>query len=272
MKLGIAKLGHIGSSFVDKLLDERAEREDLDVFCIGSGSKMDPCSSKEVIKKLFETNCDAYIVVSPNPSTPGSREALEKIEEIEEPIVIIGDVAGKEVREDLEKWGFGYIFVYGDALIGARKEFLDPVEMADFNSNVLKVLSLTGVFRKIVSETDRLIDSVKKDSNYLPKDILEPNKIVSEEFENPYARAKARASLEISQNVAILNQKACFKLDNRDEYLPLVVATHEMMEKASELAKEAREIEKTNDNVLRKPHDYDGGFLEKRELFEEFKK
>ena len=34
-------------------------------------------------------------------------------------------------------------------MIGARREFLDPVEMADFNGNLVKVLALTGAFRKL---------------------------------------------------------------------------------------------------------------------------
>ena len=36
-----------------------------------------------------------------------------------------------------------------DAMIGARREFLDPIEMADYNGNLIKVLAGTGAFRKL---------------------------------------------------------------------------------------------------------------------------
>jgi methylenetetrahydromethanopterin dehydrogenase len=50
----------------------------------------------------------------------------------------------KEAREALEQEGFGYIIPPVDPLIGAKREFLDPVEMASFNSDVMKVLSICG--------------------------------------------------------------------------------------------------------------------------------
>lgn len=270
MRLGLAKFGYIGSSFIDKLLDERAEREDLDVFCVGSGSKMDSKSSKEVSNRLLEVDCDAYLVVSPNPSSPSFSEAIELFEDVEEPVVVLGDYVGKKAIDKLKKVGIGYVFVYGDPLIGARKELLDPIEMADFNSNVLRVLSNTGVFRELVAEVDRLVDSVKKGSEYLPKRVLDPMEVVSSEFENPYAMAKARGALEIAEDVADKNTEACFNIEEKERYLKLVSASHEMMQKAAELAKEAREIEKSNDSVLRQPHDSNGELLFKRELLKDF--
>ena len=51
---------------------------------------------------------------------------------------------------------FGYIIMKGDAMIGARREFLDPIEMADYNGNLVKVLALTGAFRKLQMASTRL--------------------------------------------------------------------------------------------------------------------
>ncbi|HVP41062.1 MAG TPA: F420-dependent methylenetetrahydromethanopterin dehydrogenase, partial [Candidatus Krumholzibacteriaceae bacterium] len=42
------------------------------------------------------------------------------------------------------------------------------------------------------------------------------------------------------------------------KYIPLVVSAHEIAQTAARLAEEAREIEKYNDTLVRKPHAKDG--------------
>jgi methylenetetrahydromethanopterin dehydrogenase len=52
----------------------------------------------------------------------------------------------------------------------------------------------------------------------------------------------------------------------------MVAAAHEMMRAASRLVDEAREIEKSSDTVLRKPHFRDGTLGVKKNLMEKPKK
>ncbi len=62
----------------------------------------------------------------------------------------------------------------GDPLIGARREFLDPTEMAIFNSNVIKVLAVTGICSIMLREIDRVISELKHDRTpTLPKLVLD---------------------------------------------------------------------------------------------------
>jgi len=44
----------------------------------------------------------------------------------------------------------------------------------------------------------------------------------------------------------------------RDKYIPLVACAHEIAQVAAKLAEEAREIEKYNDTLVRKPHSKNG--------------
>jgi opine dehydrogenase len=87
-------------------------------------------------------------------------------------------------------------------MIGARREFLDPVEMADFNGNLVKVLAITGAFRKLQLAVDLVIDQVKAGKKgaelVLPKIVMTTDKAVEGEFTNNYALAKARAAHEIA--------------------------------------------------------------------------
>ena len=62
--------------------------------------------------------------------------------------------------------------------------------------------------------------------------------------------------------------KACFVLKERDEYIPLLAAAHEMMRYAAKMCDDAREIEKSNDTVVRTPHKSNQKLLLKRALFE----
>lgn len=101
-----------------------------------------------------------------------------------------------------------------DSMIGARREFLDPIEMADFNGNLVKVLAITGAFRKLQVALDEVIDQVKAGKKgadlALPKIVMSSDKAIEGEFSNPYANAKARAAYEIASAVAGVNVKGCF--------------------------------------------------------------
>ena len=171
---------------------------------------------------------------------------------------------------DREKAGFGYIIVEADSMIGARREFLDPTEMALYNSDIIRVLAATGAFNIVVEAIDEAIESIKQGKKpKLPKLIIDGVKAVeSAGFSNPYAKAKALAAYEMAKQVSRLTITACFKIQDSSLYVPMVAAAHEIMRNAAKLADEAREIEKTQDKVLRKPHFRNGKIGTKRKLME----
>src|SRR4030066_403993 len=192
-KIGIFKCGNIGTSpLLELLLDELADRKDIKVRTVTTGSKMGADDVEEALPKIFEFNPDLLILTSPNTALPGPAKVREKLSSSGLPGLVITDAPGKRIKAELEKQGLGYIIITGDPLIGARKEFLDPTEMAIFNSNISKVLAITGVYRIVHQEIDKVI----------------------------YA--------------------------------------HEVAQIAARLAEEAREIEKYNDTLTRKPHAKDG--------------
>jgi len=153
-------------------------------------------------------------------------------------------------------------------MIGARRPFLDPVEMALFNSSILAVLAITGVLPLIYTEIDKVIGQIEKgESPTLPRIVIDKNNAIqAADFSNPYAKNKALAAHEICKTVASLTVEGCFKVKEREEYMPLVGAAHEMMRHAMLLADEAREIEKNGNTVIRRPHAADGTVLSKRDF------
>jgi len=67
VKVGVAKLGNIASGvMVELLLDERADREDMQTFMATSGTKLQPEDVDRVVKNLIAYGPDFAIVVSPN--------------------------------------------------------------------------------------------------------------------------------------------------------------------------------------------------------------
>ncbi|MFQ6095366.1 MAG: F420-dependent methylenetetrahydromethanopterin dehydrogenase, partial [Candidatus Bathyarchaeia archaeon] len=168
----------------------------------------------------------------------------------------------------------GYIIVEGDPMIGARREFLDPTEMALYNSDVIRVLAVTGTLSLIVREIDRVIRSIKDGVKpTLPRVLVtEAEAAEAAGFVNPYARAKAAAAYEMAKRVTRINSDACFKVTDWNVYVPLVAKGHELMRKAAQMADEAREIEKSGDRVLREPHFKDGSRGWKRILTEKPKR
>ena len=82
---------------------------------------------------------------------------------------------------------------------------------------------------------------------------------------------KAIASYNMASMVSEMNIEACFKVNEPDMYIPLVTASHELISAAAKLADEARELEKSNDTVLRTPHAKDGSVLVRQSLMDAYK-
>ena len=268
-KIGIFKCGNIGTApLLELLLDELADRKDIKVRTVTTGSKMNPEDVEETVPKIFELNPDLLIVISPNTSLPGPGKVREKISSSGLPGIVISDAPGKRAKEEMEKQGLGYIIITGDPLIGARKQFLDPIEMAVFNSNICKVLAITGVYRIIQQEIDNVVYAIENGQQpVLPRLILDL-KVVRDrsEFDNPYAKAKAIAAYGLAEKIADINVQACFMEKDSEKYIPLVAGAHEIAQAAARLAEEAREIEKGNDSVVRKPHSKSGKVKVKTKL------
>lgn len=270
VRVGLVKVGNIGTStMVDLMLDERADREDVEFRVTASGPKLAEGDCREVAGKLLEFDPDLIILVSPNPALPGPTEARRILAGAGKPCIVIGDAPGAKIAGDLEREGLGYIFVEADSMVGARREFLDPIEMSLFNADVIKVLSVTGAFRVVYEEIDKAIAGVKAGGTYLPRVIVNRDRAIEAAgFENPYARAKAMAAFEMAKMVTALTVEGCFKVRERERYVPIVASAHEMMAMAARLADEAREVEKGEDALLRRPHAKDGRMLSKRKLME----
>ncbi|UCF44813.1 MAG: F420-dependent methylenetetrahydromethanopterin dehydrogenase [Candidatus Bathyarchaeota archaeon] len=260
-KIGFFKCGNIGTSpLIELLLDELADRKDIKVRTVTTGSKMGPEDVEEALPKIFEFNPDILILVSPNTALPGPAKVREKISNSGLPGIVVTDAPGKRVKATLEEQGLGYIIITGDPLIGARKQFLDPIEMAIFNSNISKVLAITGAYRILYQEIDKVIYAIENgQSPVLPRLIIDLNMIRDRsEFNNPYAKAKAMAAYGLAEKVAKINMKACFIEKESEKYIFLVTCSHEIAQTAAKLAEEAREIEKYNDSLVRKPHGKSG--------------
>ena len=254
------------------LLDERADREDIITFMATSGTKLQPEDIERVVSNMKAWGPDFCIVVSPNGVLPGPTQAREDLAAAGIPCIVITDdvTTKKEQFEALKASKFGYIIMKADSMIGARREFLDPIEMADYNGNLVKVLAITGAFRKMQTELDKVIDQVKAGKKgadlALPKVVMTSDKAVDGEFSNPYALAKARAAYEIAQQVAGVNVKGCFMTKEWEKYIPIVASAHEMMRQAMLLCEEARNLEKGVDGVIRKPHKKTGEIVSKTAL------
>jgi Coenzyme F420-dependent N(5),N(10)-methenyltetrahydromethanopterin dehydrogenase len=272
VKVGVAKLGNIASGVMaELLLDERADREDMQTFMATSGTKLQPEDIDRVISNMKAYQPDFAIVVSPNGVLPGPTGAREQLAAAGIPVIVItDDVTTKKEWAEMKESKFGYIIMKADSMIGARREFLDPVEMADYNGNLVKVLALTGAFRKMQLALDQVIDQVKAGKKgadlVLPKIVMTADKAVEGEFTNPYALAKARAAYEVASAVAMVNVKGCFMTKEWEKYIPIVTSAHEMMRAAAVLCDEAREIEKAGDGIVRKPHKKDGVLVAKTKL------
>jgi len=260
-KIGIFKTGNIGTSpNLELLLDELADRKDIKVRTVTTGSKMSLEDVEEAFPKILEFNPDMFVTISPNTALPGPAKAREQISKSGKPGIVISDSPAKRVKAEMESQRLGYIIITGDPLIGARKEFLDPIEMAIFNSNINKILAITGAYRIVQQEIDKVIYSIEAGQTpVLPKLVIDMNAIRDNSiFNNPYAKAKAMAAYGMAEKIADVDTQACFMEKEMEKYIPLVASAHEIAQAAARLAEEAREIEKSNDTLLRKPHAKDG--------------
>lgn len=270
VRLGFLKLGNIATApLLELLLDERAEREDLEFRVLSSGPKMTPEQAEELARAMVSLRPDMVFVVSPNASLEGPRRARETLSREGIPIVVITD-GPRKLLEELKERGMGGIIIEADSMIGARREFLDPIEMALFNADAIRVLCVTGVFGVLVGVIDKLVEQLKEGVKpELP--LLEVTRNVALQdsgLSNPYALAKAGAAYEMAKRVAALTTEACFREKDWIIYTSLCATAHELMRIAGILADEAREIEKYGDSLLRRPHHRDGSVLKKRKLLE----
>ncbi|MCK4313682.1 F420-dependent methylenetetrahydromethanopterin dehydrogenase [Candidatus Bathyarchaeota archaeon] len=269
MKIGVFKCGNIASSpLFELLLDELADRKDIETRTVTTGSKMGVRDVEDALPKIFEFSPNLLVFISPNPSIPGPAKVRERLSNKGIPSVVISDAPAKRIKKELEEQGLGYIIIMGDPLIGARREFLDPIEMAIFNSNIIKVLAIVGVYRIIHQEIDKMIHATKTGLNpVFPKLIIDADIIRDRsDFKNPYAKAKALAAYELTEKIAEINIQACFRESESNKYIPLVACAHEIAQIAAKLAEEAREIEKYSDTLVRKPHSKSGKLKVKTKL------
>ena len=270
LKIGILKNGTIGSSLLLAfLMDERAEATRINVYEVTSGAKMHPPEMCiKTMDDLLKWGPELIIMSSPNAALPGPKSTREMAGNI--PTIVISDAPAKKAVDEIKEKNMGYILINCDSMIGARRPYLDPVEMSIFNSDLLKVLAITGALQVIAEELNKVIlDMLEGRSPSLPQIIVDSN-VATEaaKFSNPYAKVKAIAAFELAASVSKVTGKACFQLKERSEYMPLLAAAHEMMRTAARMCDEAREIEKSNDTVIRKPHHSKQHFLTKIGLFD----
>jgi len=271
VKVGFLKLGCIGSALLTEfMLDERAEREDIDVRVVGAGAKLGVEQAEDVARRLLEFKPQLVIATSPNATLPGPKKARQIIRDAGIPTIVVTDSPGKKAAQELEQQGFGYVIVEADSMIGARREFLDPTEMVLFNLDVTGVLAATGALSLLAGEIDKAIGAIKSGAQpSLPKIIVDKDKAVkAAAFTNPYSASKAIAAYETARRVADMTTEACFVVKEWERYTQLASAAHEMMREAARLANESREMEKGLDSVSRNPHYDDGTVLRKRKLIE----
>ncbi|HUL62262.1 MAG TPA: F420-dependent methylenetetrahydromethanopterin dehydrogenase, partial [Methanocella sp.] len=157
VRVGIVKLGNLGTSrYIDLILDERADR-DVYVRTVGTGAKLGEPEADEAAKEIQTFKPQVCIVISPNGALPGPTKCRETIKAAGIPTIVISDVPLMKVKDDLKAKGFGFFIVKADSMIGARRQFLDPTEMVLFNADMTKVLDGTGVVRLIQKEMDKVI-------------------------------------------------------------------------------------------------------------------
>lgn len=269
------KIGYIGTTtLIDALLDERSTRTDLTMRVISSGVKMDDAEAEAVCKIAAEIESDLYVIVSPNAALSGPKKAREVLKETGKPIIAISDEPSRKALKKIPEEGMGYIVVYGDPMIGAMTAYLDPVEMGLFNADVIKVLSVSGAFRRIHSELDRVIEEIKAgEKPTLPEVVLTKTRaLASSEIQNPYAYGKAMAAYEMCRQAGKLNTEGLYKTDDRAEKIHKFTAAHEMVRQAAQLCDEAREIEKSNDTAVRVAHFKKGNLRRKVDLHGKYEK
>ena len=268
MLIVVAKTGNIGASTVlELLLDERADRKDIDVRVVSSGAKMGKDEAEYVSNRVLELNPDLILYTTPNASAPGPKKAISAF--AGKNAIVVSDAPAVKAKDFIEEKGLGYILVKADAMIGARREFLDPTEMAVFNADMLKVLAGTGALRLIQIELGKTIDALKAGKSYLPRVVVTAENAVEQaNYSNSEAREKAVTAYNMCVEVGGINVRGCFMEKEPAKYIQTVAEAHELLRKAATLIDEAREIERANDTLYRTPHSTDGRILRKTKLME----
>lgn len=271
IRFGIIKAGCTGSlPLLEFLIDERADREDVDVIVCGSGAKLGLKQCETVTTMMIAQNPQFVILIGPAQQAPGPKRARKLLVEAGLPTLVISDGPARTLIKDFEAAGVGYLIIDADAMIGARREFLDPMEMILFNSDILKVLAVTGVLQLITNEVDQLIQAVKENVTLkLPQILVTKEQAIEvSSLSNPYAKAKAMAAYEIAKRAATINSQGCFRVTEWQHYVALVASGHELVRYAASMADEAREIDKAGDQVKRSPHYPNGVVGSKARLIE----
>jgi methylenetetrahydromethanopterin dehydrogenase len=267
------KLGYIGTTtLVDALLDERSSRQDLKTRVISSGVRMDDEEAEYIANLAKTVESDLYVVISPNAALSGPKKARNILKEAGKPIIIISDEPSRKSLRNMDEENMGYIVIYGDPMISAKTVFLDAVEMAIFNADVLKVLAVTGALRLVHTTIDNVIEQIKNGVKpELPKLVINKEKALeASDIVNPYAYGKAMAAYEMARRVASLSSEGVFKISGRNEAVPVLSAAHELLRQAAKLADEAREIEKANDTAVRVAHFRNGSLRRKIGLYDKY--
>ncbi|MHA1304520.1 MAG: F420-dependent methylenetetrahydromethanopterin dehydrogenase, partial [Candidatus Heimdallarchaeaceae archaeon] len=140
VKITFIKIGNITlSTLIDIMLDERASREDVQGTVLSSSTKLSPDDAERLLPLIEQVETDLIVVVSPNANLNGPKFLINELKG-RYPLVVISDSADKELRQEWKAEGIGYIIVPFDPMIGAKKDFLDPVEMGLFNGYIINAL------------------------------------------------------------------------------------------------------------------------------------
>jgi methylenetetrahydromethanopterin dehydrogenase len=268
MLIAVTKTGNIGASTVlELLLDERADRKDIDVRVVSSGAKMDNAEAEYVSTRILDLDADLIIYATPNANAPGPKKVIDAFSG--KNAIIVSDAPAMKARDYIEKRGLSYILISADAMIGARREFLDPTEMAVFNADILKVLAGTGALRLIQTEIGKTVDALKEGAKYLPRIVVTAESAVEHaNYSNSVAREKAVLAYNMAEEVGSLNVRGCFMEKDPSKYIQTVADAHELLRKAATLIDEAREIERKSDTLYRTPHNPHGRIMRKTRLME----
>ncbi len=270
IKIAVLKIGNIGMSpLFEFLFDERAERVNVEFRVFGSGSKMTGESLEASVNDLVKWKHDLTILITPNASLPQCINVIETLRETGIPLIVISDSSSLKIASELKNKKVGYIIITADPMIGARREFLDPTEMAVFNSDIIKVLAGTGVMSSIVKIVDEVIEKLEKGIIDLPSIIVDSSFLLEKPpFNNSYANARALAAFKMAELVGKIDHEACFKIQNWEQYTILAAAAHEILSAAAKLVDELRDMLKSSDILVRAPHAADGRILSKIKLLE----
>jgi methylenetetrahydromethanopterin dehydrogenase len=228
---------------------------------------MGKAEAEYVSKRILDLDADLIIYATPNASAPGPKKVIDSFSG--KSAIVVSDAPAVKAKEFIEERGLGYILVTADAMIGARREFLDPTEMAVFNADILNVLAGTGALRLIQTELGKSINALKAGKKYLPR-IVMTAKIAVEyaNYRDQEAKEKAVSAYNMAEKVGGLNVRGCFMEKEPAKYIRTVSEAHTLLRKAASLVDESREIERVKDTLYRTPHNPDGKILKKTRLME----